>query len=80
MKVSPTIVRVRASKDLTYLEYDAGRCPVTGRLRADRIKEESRVIDFLVTPRVMDLLRESYPESFSSDVMEAFQVEITWID
>jgi len=28
----------------------------------------------------MDLLRESYPESFSSDVMEAFQVEITWID
>ena len=80
MKVSPTIVHVRARKDLTYIEYDAGNCPVTGRRRCNCIKEESDVIDFLLTPRIMELIRESYPESFESQELEAFQVKVTWID
>lgn len=80
MRVIPTIIHVRASKDLKFLEYNAGRCPVTGKMRGDYIVEESEVIDFIVTPRVIELLREAYPESFDSEEIEAFQVKVTWID
>ena len=80
MKVYPTIIHVRASKDLKFLEYNAGRCPVTGKMRADYVVEEEDVIEFLVLPRVMELIRESYPEFEENDPVEAFQVKVTWID
>jgi hypothetical protein len=80
MRGFPTIVHVRASKDLKFLEYNAGRCPVTGKMRGDYVVEESEVIDLIVAPRVMELLRSAYPESFNSDEIEAFQVKVTWID
>lgn len=80
MRVYPTIIHVRASKDLKFLEYNAGRCPVTGKMRADYVVEEEDVIEFLVLPRVMELIRESYPEFQEHNPVEAFQVKVTWID
>ena len=80
MRVYPTVIHVRASKDLKFLEYNAGRCPVTGKMRADYIVEEESVIEFLVLPRVMELIRESFPEFQDHPDGEAFQVKVTWID
>jgi len=80
MRVFPTIIHVRASKDLKFLEYNAGRCPVSGKMRADYIVEEEDVIEFLVLPRVMDLMREDFPEFMDSEDPEAFQIKVTWID
>lgn len=80
MRKIPTIIHVRASKDLKFIEYNAGRCPVSGRMRADYVVEEQAVIDFLLTPRIMELMREQFPEYLESDELEAFQVKVTWID
>ena len=71
MRVYPTIIHVRASKDLKFLEYNAGRCPITGKMRAEYVVEEEDV---------MELIRESYPEFEENDPVEAFQVKVTWID
>ena len=49
-------------------------------MRADYIVEESEVIEFLLLPRVMDLMRERYPEFIEADELEAFQIKVTWID
>lgn len=80
MKQYPTIIHVRASKDLKFIEYNAGRCPTSGKMRADYIVEESEVIEFLLLPRVMELMRERYPEFIEADELEAFQIKVTWID
>jgi len=80
MKIKPTIINVRASKDLKFLEINAGRCPVTGKPRVDHIVEESDVIDFFLTPAVVSLVIENWPETKDADPPEAFQVRVTWID
>jgi hypothetical protein len=80
MKVHPTIVHVRASKDLKFLEYNAGRCPSTGKPRVDYVVEEQDVNDFFVAPRIIELLLEAYPGTKDADPPEAFQVKVTWID
>lgn len=80
MKQYPTIIHVRASKDLKFIEYNAGRCPTTGVMRADYVVEEQEVIDLLLAPRIMELMREQFPEFLNADELEAFQVKVTWID
>lgn len=80
MKQYPTIIHVRASKDLKFIEYNAGRCPTTGKMRADYILEEEDVIEFLLLPRVLELMREDFPEFMKADELESFQIKVTWID
>lgn len=80
MRKFPTIIHVRASKDLKFIEYNAGRCPTSGKMRADYIVEEQDVIEFLLLPRVMELMREDYPEFMEAEELEAFQIKVTWID
>lgn len=80
MKVLPTIINVRASKDLKFLEINAGRCPVTGNPRVDHIVEEAAVIDFFLSPAVVNLVLDNWPETKDADPPEAFQVKVTWID
>lgn len=71
---------MRASKDLKFIEYNAGRCPTSGKMRADYIVEEQDVIEFLLLPRVMELMREDFPEFMEAEELEAFQIKVTWID
>lgn len=80
MRKFPTIIHVRASKDLKFIEYNAGRCPTSGKMRADYIVEEQDAIEFLLLPRVMELMREDYPEFMEAEELEAFQIKVTWID
>jgi hypothetical protein len=80
MKIVPTIIHVRASKDLKFLEINAGRCPVTGKPRADYVVEEHEVVEFFLTPAVVNRVLDMWPESADSDPPEAFQVKVTWID
>lgn len=80
MRKFPTIIHVRASKDLKFIEYNAGRCPTSGKMRADYIVEEQDVIEFLLLPRVMELMREDFPEFMEAEELEAFQIKVTWID
>jgi hypothetical protein len=49
-------------------------------MRADYVVEEQEVIDLLLAPRIMELMREQFPEFINADELEAFQVKVTWID
>jgi hypothetical protein len=80
MYIKPTIITVKATRDLSYLHIDAGPCPVTGKPRTDTQVEKESVIEFFLAPEITKRIMETWPESKEAEYPEAFQVEFVWID
>ena len=69
MKITPTIIHVKADRELKFLEWNAGRCPVTGNPRV-----------FYLSPQIVNHVYSVYPEGKDAEMPEAFQVKWEWID
>lgn len=80
MKVAPTIVHVKADRELKFLEVNAGRCPVTGQPRVFYELESAPVIEFYMSPQIVHQIYSMYPESKQAEIPEAFQVKWEWIE
>ena len=80
MHIEPTIITVKATRDLSYLHIDAGTCPVTGHSRTDTEQEKEAIIEFLLSPQIVSRVLSMWPESADAETPEAFQVKFIWID
>ena len=80
MKVEPTIIHVRADRELKFMEVNAVRCPVTGTPRVYYEVESKPVIEFYLSPQIVHLVYSQFPEGKSAEIPEAFQVKWEWID
>ena len=80
MKVEPTIIHVRADRELKFMEVNAGRCPVTGTPRVYYEVESKPVIEFYLSPQIVHQVYSQFPEGKSAEIPEAFQVKWEWIE
>lgn len=80
MRIEPTIIVVKATRDLKFLHINAGRCPVTGVPRVSTEVESTNVAEFFLAPEIIRRVLSEYPETEGADIPEAFQVKFIWID
>ena len=80
MKIEPTIIYVRADRELKFMEINAGRCPVTGTPRVYYEVESNSVIEYYLSPQIVHQVYAQYPESKEAEIPEAFQVKFEWIE
>ena len=80
MKITPTIIHVKADRELKFLEWNAGRCPVTGNPRVFYEVESNSVIEFYLSPQIVNHVYSVYPEGKDAEMPEAFQVKWEWIE
>lgn len=80
MRIEPTIIVVKATRDLKFLHINAGRCPVLGIPRVSTEVESESVIEFFLAPQIIQRILDEFPETEGADIPEAFQVKFLWID
>jgi hypothetical protein len=80
MKIDPTIINVTATRDLKFLEINAGRCPVTGQIRHEVTVESNNVIHHYLEPQIIQAVYNLWPETKECEIPEAFQIRWKWID
>ena len=80
MRIDPTIVNVTATRDLKFLQINAGRCPVTGLIRTDTTVEPNNVIHYYLEPQIISRIYDTWPETKQCEIPEAFQIRWKWVD
>lgn len=80
MRIDPTIIHVKADRELKFLEVNAGRCPVTGMPRTFYEVESKGVIEYYLSPQIVSAIYAQFPEGKEAEIPEAFQVKWEWID